>query len=140
MKKEQLMDAIGELDEAADYDIIDRGIVEGSLRVAFEGDPWQATESFCNSPVIVVESNHDGELPAGDSFFRIESEGVQLMALKACEDDDGEILRLAETAGAEREIGFTFRGQAYQTKLTPYEIQTLKLLDGTLRQVNMLEM
>ena len=131
---------IGELDEAADYDIIDRGIVEGGLRVALDGDPWQAAESFCNSPVIVVESNHDGELPAGDSFFRIESEGVQLMALKACEDDDGEILRLAETAGAEREIGFTFRGQAYQTKLTPYEIQTLKLVDGTLRQVNMLEM
>lgn len=131
---------IGELDEEADYDIIDRGIVEGGLRVTFDGDPWQAAESFCNSPVIVVESNHDGQLAAQDCAFRLDSQGVQLMALKQSEDDSSVILRLAETAGAEQEVGFTFRGQAYQTKLTPYEIQTLKLLGGTLRQVNMLEL
>ena len=131
---------IGELDEEADYDIIDRGIVEGSLRVAFEGDPWQAAESFCNGPVAVVESNHDGILPAQDCTFQLDSPGVQLMALKVCEDDGSVILRLAEANGTGREVGFTFRGQNCKTELTPYEIQTLKLQDGILRQVNMLEL
>lgn len=131
---------IGELDAEADYDIIDRGIVEGGLRVAFGGDPWQAAESFCNRPVIVVESNHDGGLPARDSFFRMESQDVQLMALKQSEDDGCAVLRLAETAGKNQNVAFTFRGQNYQTKLAPYEIRTLKLHDGKLQQVNMLEM
>lgn len=131
---------IGELDEAADYDILDRGIVEGSLRVAFGGDPWQAAERFCNSPVIVVESNHGGDLPPQDCGFRLHSPGVQLMALKACEDDGSVILRLAETDGAGREITFAFREQTYKTELTPFEIQTLKLQDHALQKVNMLEM
>lgn len=130
---------IGQLDETADYDIISRGITEGSLRVCFAGDPWQAAEQFCNSPTVVIESNHGGELPAEGSFFRLESDGVQLMALKACEDDDSCILRLAEIHGQGRQIRFRFREDTHSVALSSFEIKTWKLWPGRLQEVDMLE-
>jgi len=131
---------IGQLDEEADYDIIGRGITEGSLRICFEGDPWQVAEQFCNRPTVIIESNHGGTLPAEGSFFHSESDGVQLMALKQCEDDDSYILRLADTTGSARQISFRFREDAYHAPLNAFEIKTWKLWQGKLREVDMLEL
>lgn len=87
------------IDMNLDYDIIDRGIVEGNIRVSFQGDPWDMAEAFQNQPVVICESNHDGELPATHSFYEMRTEGVQLAAIKKCEDDDGTIFRVVETNG-----------------------------------------
>ena len=130
---------LGELDETADYDVIDRGIVEGSLRVCFQGDPWQAAEGFCNSPVVIVEGNHAGALPACGSFFALQDEGVQLLALKKCEDDNGVIVRLLETAGSARPVSFTFQNRQFRIFLGAFEIKTLKLENGNFKEVNLLE-
>ncbi len=130
---------IGQLDETADYDILGRGITEGGLRVSFAGNPWQTADSFCNSPVVIVESNHGGDLPETGSYLSIQSEGIQLMALKQCEDDESTILRLAETLGEARTVSFTFCGHAYTTHVSSFEIQTLKLENGMARVTDMLE-
>lgn len=131
---------IGELDGTADYDIIDRGITEGSLRVCFEGDPWEAAESFCNSPTVIIESSHPGPLPPQDSYFQLSDEGVLLMALKKSEDDDIPILRLVENHGQARPVTFTFQSKSYTVPFTPYEIKTLKLRPDGAEEVNMLEL
>ena len=132
---------IGDLDEEADYDILDRGITEGSLRVSFDATrPWSQADSFCNRPVIIDEGNHDGTMADCGSFFSTEDPHVHLMALKPQEDGKGVILRLADTLGQARTVRFRFRGTDYAIAMTPYAIVTLQLQNGSISEVSMLEM
>lgn len=172
---------LGELDEEIDYDIIDRGITEGGIRAdltgIFEAEcagaseavcaerhtadsgafPWNMAEHFNNLPVVIAESNHDGQLPCTDCFFTLQdhdglqvdsilqedwtsqSDHVMLAALKKCEDDDSVIVRLVETGGKTGSVKMTVLGKACETDIAPYEIKTLKLDGRNATKVNMLE-
>ena len=130
---------IGPIDESLDYDIIDRGIVEGSIRMAFEGDPWDMGEAFNNPVVVIPECCHDGTLPAQQSFYGLDTQGVQLAALKKSEEDDCEIYRLVETEGRSCTARVVAGGKQWDTELQPYEIKTLKLQKDVPVAVNILE-
>jgi alpha-mannosidase len=127
------------IDESLDYDIIDRGIVEGSLRMAFEGDPWDMAEAFQNQPVVIPECCHDGDLPSTYSFYELRTEGVQLAALKKSEEDANEVYRLVENQGRSCTAQVITRGSLWETELRPYEIKTIKLQDEKPIEVNILE-
>ena len=130
---------IADFDDTLDHDIIDRGTVEGGLRVSFEQNAWQTADCFNNPPVIIDESNHDGELPMQHSYYGIDSDSVLMTAVKQCEDDDALIIRLTETKGEAQTTTFYANGQSYTAALTPFEIKTLKLANGEAKEVNLLE-
>lgn len=127
------------IDMSLDYDIIDRGIVEGNIRVCFQGDPWDMAEAFNNQPVVIPESCHDGDLPSAYSFYEMLTEGVQLAAIKKCEDDDCPVFRVVETKGHACKAQLVISGKQWEIELTPYEIKTLKLCGDKLETVNILE-
>jgi hypothetical protein len=56
---------------------------------------------------VCLRGPQDGQLPMSSSFLQIDRTNVALQALKAAEDGDGLILRLAETAGQETEVTVT---------------------------------
>lgn len=127
------------IDESVDYDIIDRGVVEGSLRVAFAGDPWDMGENLNNPPVVIPECCHDGDLPGTYSFYEMRTEGVQLAAIKKCEDDDCPVFRVVETMGRNCTAQMLALGKQWDITLSPYEIKTVKLCGEKLETVNILE-
>ncbi len=130
---------MGDIDYSVDYDIIDRGITEGSIRMFFEGDLWNEAESFNNKPVVICEANHDGTLAPEHSFADL-SDGAVLMALKKCEDDDSIVVRIAESEGTGTTATLNVFGNSYKLTLAPYEIKTIKLAkDGTYKEIYMTE-
>ncbi len=130
---------VADFDNTLDHNIIDRGIVEGNLRVSFAQDGWQQADCFNNPPIIIDESNHDGTLPAQQSFYGIDSDSVLMTAVKLCEDDAATIVRLTETAGIAQTVTFYENEQTYTASLTPFEIKTLKLCNAKAKEVNLLE-
>jgi len=130
---------IGEIDLDTDYDIIDRGIVEGGMRVSFGGDAWRSAEAFCNPPTVIVESNHRGELAPSGSFYSLDSSQAELMALKYPEDGEGVVARVRETSGTSHTVTLKAGEREYPLSLLPYEIKTVRLCDDVLRETNMLE-
>jgi len=130
---------IGSIDTSLDYDIIDRGIVEGKIRVHFGEERWELAERLCNPPVIIDESNHSGNLPSEQSFCRISTPGVSVTALKRSEDGDAAILRLAEQNGISCRAQVIFQDRVITAELSPWEIKTLRLTELTVTETDMLE-
>lgn len=130
---------IGELDDSIDYDIIDRGIVEGRLRFSLEKEVQHFAEAFQNPPIVIDECNHNGSLPYEKSYFSIDDPCVDLMALKYAEDSSDTLLRLSESDGNHHRVTLTIVDQVHQVDLNPYEIKTLKEENNTLIEVDMLE-
>jgi len=128
-----------DIDLEADYAITQQGLTEGALRILFCGDPVQEAELFCNPCFVIDESNHDGTLPSTGSYLDLQTEGVSVMALKHCEEGEGVILRLREYLGKGKQVSLTFAGKAYETAIAAHEIKTVKLLEGQLTEVDMLE-
>lgn len=131
---------LSDLDDTIDYDIIDRGIVEGSLRIGFDGATWKMADEVNNPPLVIDESNHSGDLPPKHSFFAISDETVAVTAIKYCEELDGIIVRLTETEGDSKSVAFSLHGTVYPISLAPYEIKTLKIAGDEAVEVNMLEL
>lgn len=131
---------LGELDDSIDYDIIDRGIVEGRLRLGFAEDGRKMAEALNNPPVVITECNHSGTLPATQSFYRISGDGIQIGAIKRCEEEDADILRLIECNGKEVSAQLHAKGTDVRLQMHPYEIKTLKIHNGTCQEVNLLEL
>lgn len=130
---------LGEIDYEKDYDIISQGISEGTIRVDFDGETWNRSEAFLNQPIVIIESNHDGKLPAENSFYSISAEGVSISAVKKCEYDDGRIIRLFEHDGMAQNAMLYVEGSSYTVELKPYEIKTLKIKDNNVEECYMTE-
>jgi alpha-mannosidase len=103
-----------------------------------------------NNPLLVrVESNHEGPLPASQSFLTIGSSSVFLAGLKKAEDDNSTVLRVYKLGGEPEEVAITlprFAAEAVETDLLerttaplsvegnrirlqikPYEIKTIRV-------------
>ena len=130
---------ISDIDESLDYDIIDRGIVKGKLRVGFDVMPWKMADELNNPPIIIDESNHGGNLPAENSYLDISNDSVLLSTAKVCEDSDATIIRLIETEGNQASATLTLFGHKYSVSLSPYEIKTMMIDKEGCHEVNMLE-
>jgi alpha-mannosidase len=130
---------IREIDDTVDYDIIDRGIVEGKLRVGFEGDPWDMADALVNPPIVIDECCHEGDLPAEKSFFGLVGEGAQITALKYAEDGEETVIRVVETDGQNSRVELRVGNREYPLSMKPYEIRTLKLQNGEINETDLLE-
>ena len=137
---------IGELEEDADYPFMEQGITEGHIRVMIhKGDfttgqiPSQASQ-FNNPPIVICESNHDGDMPAENSFLSLCARHTAVSAVKQCEDDDSMIIvRLYEYAGRTETVELVVFGSSIPATINPYEIKTLKIVDGTAENVYITE-
>lgn len=124
------------LDE--DYEIMQQGITEGTIRILFDGDAEREADNFCNECIVIDESNHGGELEGVGNYLELEAEHVQLMAVKHGEDD-GIIVRIRESAGKVQSGILRYEGCEYHFVIDAYEIKTFKIKTPELSEVNMLE-
>jgi hypothetical protein len=91
---------------------------------------WEAAVGPVTAYVVgPQDAPHSGLLPASDTFCRMDAAGVVLLTLKAAEDGDGLILRLAETEGQDRQTTihlpyFDIR-EAWQTNLVEEDEEQL---------------
>lgn len=126
-------DHFGRRDEDGEW--LDQG--EQAFRYAivpYTGD-WRSAgfsrrAALLNQPLpSVVESYHDGPLPAEHQGLALSGETVELDAVKEAEDGDGYILRLRETTGrpvkTSLDVGLT--GSREILSLRPFELVTLRL-------------
>jgi alpha-mannosidase len=130
---------IREIDDSLDYDIIDRGIVEGRLRFSMGVGESDFADSFQNPPTVIDECNHGGILPPTLSYFGMEQTGATLMTLKHAEDDSSTVLRLSEDEGCAKTVTLRLRDKEFEVTLSPYEIKTLKESADGLIEVDILE-
>ena len=104
--------------------------------VPYDGD-WKAVglprrgEVFNRALPWVVETYHEGRLPASYEGLRVNAENVTVGALKRAEDGDGYIIRLNETAGRATRcaIDAPMFGRSIEVELGPVDIRTLFIPD-----------
>ena len=132
---------IADIDLETDYDILSQGITEGSVRAIFGSEtPLEISASqFNNEPVVLCESNHDGELDSVGSYLKFDAKSAVITAVKYSEDGDGIIVRGSEFGGVGGEVKLTLLGNEYLFTISPFEIFTVKIKDGKITKVNILE-
>lgn len=130
---------MGELDYEEDYDIISQGINTGKIRVDFTGKLKYQADTYLNPPIVIIESNHEGNRLTKDSFFGISNKSISISAIKKCEYDDGLIIRLAETDGTEQTATLYAGTDNFSIEMMPYEIKTLKIKNGRAEEYYMTE-
>ena len=92
-----------------------------------------------NRPLTnIVETYHEGPLPAVYEGLCVEPKNVSVGALKRAEDDNGWILRLHETIGAETDavINAPMFGRELKLHLTPLDIRSIFIPDDASAPVN----
>lgn len=127
---------LDELDFAKEYDHISEGITEGKLRIQFNG---KNKSDFLNKPKIVIESNHNGELPCEKSYCKVEEKNVTVSVIKFSESGGGYVLRIVETEGNKGFTEIDFMNKKIKVSLKPFEIKTLLIENETIKEVNLLE-
>lgn len=130
---------LGEIDYDTDYDILSQGINEGNIRITTQDISFNECDGFMNKPIIIDECNHDGDLPAKNSYFTVKSGNAYVGALKKCEYDNSDIVRLFEYEGKEQNIIFTYKNRDFSVELKPFEIKTLKIEGEKTAEVYMTE-
>ena len=131
------------LDEKADYDYLNQGITEGSLRLVPHGGDYVAARipelasAFNNPPVVVIEANHGGSLSPDGQFLKVEAKTTMVGVLKKAENGADIIIRLIEYGGKQDNVKI----YGENVVMKKYEIKTLKVNASTLAvsEVNMLE-
>ncbi|MBO4432856.1 MAG: alpha-mannosidase [Clostridia bacterium] len=93
-------------------------------------------------PVLIQETHHDGVLPQEYSALQLSKKNVSISALKNSEDNDGLVIRLSETAGAQTAVTVDFRaiGRNFELNFAPHEVKTVKICeDGTVKEIPIIE-
>lgn len=121
-----------DLDEEGDYAYLGQGENNATLTLRFP-DRFSPVETERNairdlrSPVVILESNHEGDLPSSASLAELTGEGLLPMALKTAEEGDAPILRLRETMGKTCEGTFRFLDATYSVAGRPLGMSTYRL-------------
>ena len=127
------------------YRYMDQGLHTFRFALIPHEGRWQdagvAREALLmNMPPVAVESHrHSGDRPGEHSFGSISAPNVDLCAMKEAEDDDSLIARLYETSGSATDAVLTLGPHEYPVRLSPFELKTLKLLDGRAVDVDPIE-
>lgn len=134
---------IGELNPDLDYRYMEQGLHEGRIRVLPEAlSPAEAQKQamhWNNPPIVVCEANHPGTLPAEAEGLRLSGDAV-VTALKPAEDGDGWALRLIEYDGKAETVHICLGERAFDARMQPYEIKTLRFRDdGSVEETDLLE-
>ena len=129
---------------------VDQGEADFHIRL-LPSDAAAGNELFARNalelnqaPVCVIESFHEGKLPAEQSYCRIrEGSSVLISTIKRSEDDDGWIIRAVEAGGKNTTavIDFIWLGVSGEFSFGPWEIKTIKISDAdkSISETNLLE-
>lgn len=140
-----------ELEPGTEYRFVDDGIQEFTYILLPHAGSWKESgitrraKEINVRPLTVIETYHKGAQPQRRSFLSLESDHIQVCAVKEGEDRDGVIVRMYETAKrpGRAVLKAEFLGREQELSFTPCEIKTVKLpYDRSLpvTEVNMLEM
>lgn len=140
-----------ELEADTEYRFVDDGIQEFSYILIPHAGSWKDAEVTKRArelnvrPLTVIETYHEGRLPQKNSFLSLESDHVQICAVKEAEDKDGVIIRAYETKkqAGKALLRADFMNRVQELSFAPCEIKTIKLpydAEKPAVEVNMLEL
>lgn len=120
-------------DDPDEYEYIDQGIQDFKYVIVPHQGSWKDAETIqkgmeLNQPLTaVVESFHNGNLPASDSMIHISEPNIIMSAFKKAEKSDDYILRLYETYGLKTlaKVGLPKLSRIFSIEMGPYEIKTI---------------
>lgn len=139
------------LETDTEYRFADNGFQEFSYILIPHTGSWKDAEvtkrarelNVC--PQTVIETFHEGRLPQKNSFLSLESDHIQICAVKESEEKDGVIIRAYETKkqAGKALLCAGFMNRMEELSFKPCEIKTVKLpydADRPVIEVNMLEL
>jgi len=135
------------LDSAEGVAFIDQGVQRFQYALLPHASGWQEAQTAqraaeLNQPAIaLLDTFHEGPLPAATSFAEAIPEAIAITALKLAEDGTGDVIvRCFETSGRETSgrICLPFVDQVVELAFKPHEIKTLRVAMAV-REVNLLE-
>jgi alpha-mannosidase len=110
------------------YDWVDQGDQEFDLVIRPHVGDWhdaQIVEAArrLNLPIVpITMHSHMGDLPAHASLLELDSTEMELTALKAAEDGDGYIVRVADRHGRGGSGNMHWRNERFPIGLQPFEV------------------
>jgi len=121
------------------YDWVDQGLQEFTLCLRPHLGDWRDADVVrrareLNMPIVPITMHaHEGDLPAVNSLAALDSDEIELTALKPAEDGRGYILRLADKHGRGGQGHLAWLDGDFAVSVSPHEVVTLRLdlQDGT---------
>ncbi|MEM2027950.1 MAG: glycoside hydrolase family 38 C-terminal domain-containing protein, partial [Candidatus Bathyarchaeia archaeon] len=131
------------------YRYIDQGWQSFNLILLPHAGTWREAQTVKIAdilnvkPIAFIEGEHEGDLPANNSFIKVSHDNIVVSAIKMHEDSENIILRCYESYGAETtvEINFMLLGKRWTTTFKPHEIKTflVPVGEGNVKETDMLE-
>ncbi len=89
----------------------------------------------------IIGTFHSGRLSQKYEGITVDNENVEVSAFKVAEDNNGYVLRIYELSGQQSKATITvkFMHLTFEVILNPYEIKTLRFLDGKVVENNLIE-
>jgi alpha-mannosidase len=114
---------------------LDQGSFTEQLRIIMWEGAWdsafisKAAAKFQFKSYVLMDTIHEGTKALLESFLQLNAETSVINTLKTAEDDNGFILRLAETGGDYDTANITSKSSNFnfELKLKPYQVLTVKL-------------
>ena len=139
------------LEPGGDFEYMDQGRQRFRVRLVPHGGDWRAAgvvrlASELSQPAFaMLESYHEGSLPAERSFADDGGGSVVVTVLKGAEDGDGYVLRGYETAGRDTEatVELPLLGRTLELRFGASEIKTVRVPRDPaqpVRETNLLEL
>jgi alpha-mannosidase len=135
------------LDMNAEHIWMDQGIQTFRMLLVPHKETWKEnnivriTEEFISPSVSIYQGIHGGKLPKSGSFLSVDKTNIIVSALKLAEENNDIIIRCVETNGikTEAKLDLSFAGTQWNGSFNPFEIKTLRISKGKIREVNLLE-
>ncbi|HET9457713.1 MAG TPA: glycoside hydrolase family 38 C-terminal domain-containing protein [Candidatus Limnocylindrales bacterium] len=117
------------------YQFQDQGIQRFTLALAPHRGDWpdagltRRAVELNQPPTVLLESYHEGPLPAAGSYALLEPDHLVLGALKLAEDGDDIVVRIVEVAGRAGRARLSLPGLRRELAfdIAPFEIRTFRL-------------
>lgn len=117
----------------ARYDWVDQGYQEFTLVLRPHLGDWRDAgiveqARALNLPIVPITMHaHGGKLPGQASLLALSSPEMEMTALKAAEDGDGVIVRLADRHGRGATGTLHWLDQSFAVVLAPFAVETFRL-------------
>jgi alpha-mannosidase len=135
------------LDMSAQHLWMDQGIQTFRMLLVPHKETWKdgnivrIAEEFIAPTISIYQGIHGGKLPKSGSFLSSDKPNIVVSAVKPAEDNNDIIIRCVETSGVKTDakLDLAFAGTQWNGSFNPFEIKTLRLNKGKIREVNLLE-
>ncbi|HQY92790.1 glycoside hydrolase family 38 C-terminal domain-containing protein [Caldilinea sp.] len=131
------------------YDWVDQGSQEFTVVLRPHVGDWRASDMVARArtlnqpPLPVTMHSHPGDLPRQAEMASLDSRDVEVTAIKAAEDGNGFIVRVADVHGRGAGFTLTWLGQPFALEVAPFEVATVRLSEQAgqwrMQQCDMLE-